>query len=241
MSWFGALHLFGWELSDDPLATLLHYVRGHMLDWVGRPGGELCWKRMTHRGVQWLDRIEFPKSERRYIFSPRFEIHFNRAFEQTLRGCAEQPRGEPTWINEPYIRSMLELHRMGYAHSFEAWSEGELVGGAFGVQLGSVMTCDSMFHTVSNASKAAYGRTLVHLRERGFAFLDTNGVVSHRVKYGEEWIPQWRFEHEIEQCLRSWPRLTDDHPTPNGLPWEVRAALPLLRVGRAVGRRLGVA
>ncbi|MDB5320144.1 MAG: aat [Phycisphaerales bacterium] len=229
----------GASVSDDPLATLVHYVCGDMLDWAGPAGGELCWKRASHRGVQWLDKIAFPKREQRYIFSPRFEIRFDTAFEETLRGCAEQVRREPTWITEPYIRAMVGLYGMGYAHSFEAWSEGRLVGGAFGVQLGSIMTCDSMFHRVSNASKAAYGQTLVRLRERGFRLLDTNGVVSHRVKYGEEWMAQWRFEELVGECLREWPGLADSRVAPQGLPWEVRAALPVLRVGRAVGRRLG--
>ncbi len=96
-----------------------------------------------------------------------------------------------------------------------------------------------MFHQVSNASKAAYGQTLVHLRERGFKFLDTNGVAKHRVQYGEEWMPQWRFEDLVEEHLREWPTLTDDGPAARGLPWEVRAAWPMLRVGRALGRRLG--
>jgi len=66
--------------------------------------------------------------------------------------------------------------------------------------------------------------------------LDTNGVVSHRVKYGEEWMAQWRFEELVGECLREWPRLTDGgRVTVRGLPWEVRAALPVLRVGRRLG------
>src|SRR5258706_6192747 len=192
MRLIGPWQLLSSRVTDDPVATLLHYVCGDMLDWAGPVGGALCWKRLTHRGVQWLDKVKFPRGQRRYIFSPRFEIRFDRAFEETVRGCARQPRGEQTWISEEYVREMVGMHRMGYAHSFEAWSDGRLVGGAFGVQLGSIMTCDSMFHQVSNASKAAYGQTLVHLRERGFKFLDTNGVAKHRVQYGEEWMPQWR-------------------------------------------------
>lgn len=71
---------------------------------------------------------------------------------------------------------------MGFAHSYEAWHEGKLAGGGFGVQLGALICCDSMFHRVSNASKAAYGQTLFHLQKRGFKIVDTNGVANYQVK-----------------------------------------------------------
>jgi len=132
---------------------------------------------------------------------------------------------------------MVALHKLGFAHSFEAWNEGKLVGGAFGVQLGSMISCDSMFHRMSNASKAAYGQTLVHLQKRGFKVVDTNGVANHQVNYGEEWIPQWRYERLILECLRESPSLTDGRPNPP-LPWEVRALIPALRPARKVLNRL---
>jgi leucyl/phenylalanyl-tRNA--protein transferase len=231
-------NLMSTRVTDDPIATLWHYLCGHMLDWAEAPGGLLAWRRSTHRGVQWLDNIQFPRHQKRYIFSPDFEIRHDTAFEQTIRGCANQPRKDPTWISEEYILAMIDLFEMGYAHSFEAWQNGHLVGGMFGVQLGSMMSCDSMFHTVSNASKACYGQMLVHLRQRGFRLVDTNGVAKHQVKYGEEWIPQWWFEKLIFECLEESPTLDDDAPPPPPLPRKLRALLPFLRLRRGLARRV---
>ena len=228
------------RVSSDPVAVLWHYVAGRMVDWVNGKDGPVCWKAGSHRGVQWLDKVEFPRKQKRYIFSPLFEVRYDTAFEEVIRGCADLAREGKTWISEDYVRGMIELNRMGFAHSYEAWSEGKLVGGGFGMQLGSMLTCDSMFHRMSNASKAAYGQMLVRARERGFKLVDTNGVANHLVNYGEEWVPQWKFEGVMYDCLsaRPAPSLVEGRAYPE-LPWEIKAMLPMLRVGRKVGRRLG--
>jgi hypothetical protein len=105
-----------------------------------------------------------------------------------------------------------------------------------------MLTCDSMFHRVSNASKAAYGQMLVRARDRGFKLVDTNGVANHMVNYGEEWVPQWKFEGTMYECLAASPApaLVDGRAYPK-LPWQIRTMLPALRIGRKVGRRLGLA
>jgi leucyl/phenylalanyl-tRNA--protein transferase len=188
--------------------------------------------------VQWLDKVTFPKNQRRYIFSPRFDVRFDTDFGRTIRACATRPNGEPTWINDGYIRAMTRLFEMGYAHSFEAWENGEMVGGAFGVQLGSMMTCDSMFHTVSNSSKAVWGQLLIHLRNRGYRLVDTNGVATHQVQYGEEWVREWRFTQLIAECVRGpWPTLTDSRRYATRLPWAIRTGLPVMRLWRKIDKR----
>jgi leucyl/phenylalanyl-tRNA--protein transferase len=225
------------RVSDDPVSILWHYICGHMVNWVNGQSGPVGWNSGTHRGVQYLDKVEFPRKQKRYIFAPQFEIRYNTAFEEVARGCADLSREGITWVSDELIRGLIALNKMGFAHSFEAWQDGKLVGGGFGVQLGSMISCDSMFHRVSNASKAAYGQTLVHLQKRGFKIVDTNGVASHQVNYGEQWLARWQFERETFACLRDKPSLTDDRPYPT-LPWEVRALLPTLRPARIVLRRL---
>jgi leucyl/phenylalanyl-tRNA--protein transferase len=225
------------RVSDDPVSILWHYICGHMVNWVNGESGPVGWTTGSYRGVQYLDKVEFPRKQKRYIFSPLFEIRYNTAFEEVVRGCADPSREGKTWVSEELIRGLIALHRMGFAHSYEAWQEGKLAGGGFGVQLGSMISCDSMFHRVSNASKAAYGQTLVHLQKRGFKMVDTNGVASHQVNYGEEWLPRWRFERQTFECLKERPSLTDDRACP-ALPWEVRALLPTLRPARHLLRRL---
>jgi len=199
--------------------------------------GKSRWNAGSHRGVQFLDKVEFPRKQKRYIFSPLFEIRHDTAFEETIRGCASAPRDIKCWISPELERGLIELHRMGFAHSYEAWHEGKLVGGAFGIQLGSMISCDSMYHLMSNASKAAYGQTLVHLQKRGFKVVDTNGVAEHQVNYGEEWIARWRFEHLIVDCLKDTPSFTDQRPCPK-LPWEIKTLIPSLRPVRSIWRRM---
>jgi leucyl/phenylalanyl-tRNA--protein transferase len=226
-------------VGEDPVAFLFHYLRGQMVNWKDGNNGPVHWVAGSHRGLQFLDKVEFPRKQKRYIFSPQFEIRYDTAFEEVMKGCADRSRDveNKTWISGEYLRGMVALHKLGFAHSWEAWHDGKLVGGAFGVQLGSMISCDSMFHRMSNASKAAYGQTLVHLQKRGFKIVDTNGVAAHQVNYGEEWVPHWRFEQLILECLRESPSLTDDRPCPP-LPWEVRALIPALRPARVLVKRL---
>jgi leucyl/phenylalanyl-tRNA--protein transferase len=224
-------------VTADPVAALWHYLNGRMCDWHNGNDGPVVWRSGSHRGVQWLEKVEFPRKQKRYIFSPLFDIRYDTAFEEVMRGCADITREGKTWISEEFIRAMIALNKMGFAHSWEAWSEGKLAGGCFGVQLGSIITCDSMFHTVSNASKAAYGQTLVRLRERGFRFVDTNGVAAHKVNYGEEWMQQWQYEKCVKEYIRESPSLTDERPYPK-FPWEVRVLLPVARIARRIKRKL---
>jgi leucyl/phenylalanyl-tRNA--protein transferase len=225
------------RVSEDPVSILWHYICGHMVNWVNGESGPVGWTTGNYRGVQYLDKVEFPRKQKRYIFSPLFEIRYNTAFEEVVRGCADPSREGKTWVSEELIRGLIALHKMGFAHSYEAWQDGKLAGGGFGVQLGSMISCDSMFHRVSNASKAAYGQTLVHLQKRGFKIVDTNGVASHQVNYGEEWLPRWQFEHLVYQCLADSPSLIDSRPCPK-LPSEIRAMLPPLRAARWIVQRL---
>jgi hypothetical protein len=131
----------------------------------------------------------------------------------------------------------MNLHRLGHAHSFEAWEEGKLAGGALGIQIGGYITCESMFHRVSNASKAVWGRTLGYLRERGFEWIDTNCVARHQVQYGEEWAPQWKFEEMLREALGRRVAFTDEAACPE-LPWPIRMSLPVMRAGKGLVRRI---
>src|SRR5260221_6953047 len=177
------------RVSDDPVSILWHYLCGHMVNWLNGVSGPVDWTDGSHRGVQYLDKVQFPRKQKRYIFSPQFEIRYNTAFEEVVRGCADPSREGKTWVSEELIRGLIALNKMGFAHSYEAWHDGKLAGGGFGVQLGSMISCDSMFHRVSNASKSAYGQTLLHLQKPGFKLADTNGAADHPVNYREEAPP----------------------------------------------------
>jgi leucyl/phenylalanyl-tRNA--protein transferase len=231
------LHMLSRHAAGDPIAILWHQICGRMCNWTAPTGGYVRWHAESHRGVQWLHKVQFPRKQKRYIFSPQFEIRYDTEFEEVVKACSDRGSDDRSWVTPDVVRGLVELHKMGFAHSFEAWHEGKLVGGAFGTQLGSMITCDSMFHRMSNASKAAYGQALVHLQNRGFKIVDTNGVANHQVNYGEEWMPRWQFERLIYECLDETPSIRDDRPCPT-LPWKIRALLPILKTARLVARRL---
>jgi len=218
------------RLSDNPDHTLWHYANGRMPDWVNGSDGEVAWIKREHRGVQWLDKIHLPtKSQhRKYILEPKFTIKFDTAFDQVVRACADLKREGKTWIRDELSRAYTALHRMGFAHSFEAWDGDRLVAGAFGLQMGAVMSIDSVFHHVSNAGIAVYGQTLLRLKDRGFKLIDVNYVSGPFARFGEEWVPQWKFEELMAQMRRESPSVSDDRPAP-ALPAAVAGMLPITR------------
>lgn len=227
-------------VGSDPMHILWHYANGRMPDFVNRQDGQVGWVSWSHRGVQPLDDIQFPDSQKRYIFSKKFELRFNTAFEEVIRSCADVSRFGKTWITPKLIEGLIRLNAMGYAHSFEAWTTGEkpeLAGGVWGVQIGSFISASSMFHRVPNATKAAYGRALLHLKERGFTLVDTGMVPEHMVNYGSRYVPSWEFEEKLRRLINE-PRTIADGMNPPMLPAKLRWGLSMARVGRAVKRRL---
>ena len=219
---------------------LWHYANGRMPDFVNKSDGPVGWVRWSHRGVQPLDAIAFPESQKRYIFSKKFQLRINTAFEQVLHACADPTRFGKTWITPELIAGLLQLHKTGHAHSFEAWTttdRPELAGGLWGVQIGSFITASSMFHHQPNATKAAYGQTLLHLKSRGFTMVDTGMVPDHMLNYGSQYIPSWQFEEQLRALINE-PRTVVDATSPPMLPMRLRCSLPLARLARAVKNRL---
>lgn len=227
-------------VRPNPWHILWNYASGRMPDFLNKQDGPVGWVRWSHRGIQPLDDIRFPESQRRYVFSKKFDLRFNTAFEEVVRACADPSRFGKTWMTPELIEGLVRLNRMGFAHSFEAWTTGdrpELAGGVWGVQIGSFITASSMFHRVPNATKAAYGRALLHLRERGFTMVDTGVVPEHLVNYGSRYVPSWQFDEMLRPLLNQ-PRTILDGLAPPLLPGRLRWALPLARAGRAVVRRV---
>ena len=234
-------------LSDkvlaSPMNVLWHFATGHLPDFLNKRDGEVGWVRWSHRGVQYLDKFAVPRKQKPYVYSSRFELRFNAAFEEVVRACADPRRpgiakraGE-TWMTPELIEALLTLRQMGFAHSFEAWQDGKLAGGIWGVQIGGLVTMSSMFARVSNASKFAMARTMMRLRERGFSMVDMGMVPDHLVHFGAEWVPRWKYESVLPALIRQRLSVDDTCPCPQ-LPWVIRLGEPALRVARNARRRL---
>jgi leucyl/phenylalanyl-tRNA--protein transferase len=227
----------------DPLDILWHYAIGYMPDFVNGKSGEVGWVRWPHRGVQLLDKFKIPRKQKPYVLSPEFQLRFNQSFEEVVRECADVQRHAikdgvgQTWLTPELIAGFVKLHQMGYAHSYEAWMDGKLAGGTFGIQLGGLVTMISLFHRVSNASKAAAGQAMSHLRDRGFKLIDIGMVPDHQVDFGSEWLPRWKYESMLPDLIHQKLSIDDAHPV-QPVPISIRMRLPMIKVYRAMRRRL---
>lgn len=169
----------GGDLSVPRL--LLAYSTG-VFPWTVNP---ITWWSPDPRGVFELENFHVSRSLRYELKRGRIQITFDRDFPAVIRGCAQAPRdGDSTWISEEFISAYIKLHEAGHAHSVEAWTEGELVGGLYGVSVGGLFAGESMFHRVSNASKVCVARLVERLNERGFKLFDTQMVTSATEQLG---------------------------------------------------------
>jgi leucyl/phenylalanyl-tRNA--protein transferase len=132
---------------------------------------------------------------------PMFEIRINENFVGVMRGCMSNRTGG-TWINEKIIAAYEQLHEMGYAHSVEAWKNGELVGGLYGVSLGAAFFGESMFHRHRDASKVALVHLVKRLREREYELLDTQATTAHLHRFGAIEIPARQYLVKLQAALQ---------------------------------------
>jgi leucyl/phenylalanyl-tRNA--protein transferase len=166
--------------------------------------GEIRWYSPDPRGIIPLESFRVPSRLGRVIRAGAFQIELNRAFDTVIRACAETDRrdGDPgTWIDREIIDSYVELHRLGFAHSVEAWQDGRLVGGLYGVALGGAFFGESMFHSKTNASKVALAALVEHLRTRGFRLLDIQWVTPHLEQFGAVEIPRQTYLDLLEEAI----------------------------------------
>jgi leucyl/phenylalanyl-tRNA---protein transferase len=156
-----------------------------------RRGERLYWLDPEQRGILPLDGFHLPRRLRRTVLSDAFEVVADRDFPGVIAGCAAAvPGREDTWINAEIERLFGDLHRLGHAHSVEAWQDGRLVGGLYGVVLGGVFFGESMFSRATDASKVALVHLVARLRLGRFRLLDTQFVTSHLAQFGAVEIPR---------------------------------------------------
>lgn len=164
--------------------------------------GTLYWYSPDPRAIIPLDTYRSSKSLRPTINQNTFEIHIDRDFTGVMRQCAA-PRSQEdgTWISENIIESYTELHHMGLAHSVEAYQQDQLVGGLYGVSIGGAFFGESMFHTVSNASKVAFHALIMRLRERNFRLLDSQFMNDNVRRFGAIEIPKLEYMGRLRKAI----------------------------------------
>ncbi|GAA5481002.1 leucyl/phenylalanyl-tRNA--protein transferase [Haloferula sargassicola] len=150
--------------------------------------GEILWFSPLMRGVIPLDdAFHIPHGLRRRLKKQPFEIRFDTAFSEVMKGCAQR---EETWIDETIVSSYRQLHDRGHAHSVECWDDEGLQGGLYGVSLGRAFFGESMFSRKTDASKIALVHLVGRLREDGFILLDTQWMTPHLRTFGGREIPR---------------------------------------------------
>ncbi len=169
-----------------PADLLLHAYRNAVFP-MALEGGEIAWFSPDPRAIVPLDTFHVPHGLRRTLKKAVFEIRINTAFEEVMRSCAAR---DETWINDEILQSYVHLHDLGYAHSVEAWVDGRLAGGLYGVALGGAFFGESMFHRVTDASKVALCALVERLISRGFTLLDTQWLTPHLQTFGALEIPR---------------------------------------------------
>ncbi len=171
---------YGGDLS--PSRLMLGYRNG-IFPWYSA-GDPILWWSPNPRLILDLADFKLHRSLRKKI--PQFDIRFDTDFSQVIRECAKAPRGQQkgTWIVPEMIEAYEVLHALGHAHSVEAYQDGFLVGGLYGVSVGKVFCGESMFARVSDASKSAFAVLIEKLTQWGYEFIDCQVPTQHLKSLG---------------------------------------------------------
>ncbi len=161
--------------------------------------GTISWFSPDPRCIIPLDAFHSPRTVRQLVRRAVFEIRINTAFEDVIAACAD--RDEGTWISAEIRRVYTALHGQGAAHSVECWQGQVLAGGLYGVALGGAFFGESMFTSVSGASKVALVALVDRLRTRGFALLDTQWQTAHLARFGALEIPRATYLRRLRTAL----------------------------------------
>ena len=160
--------------------------------------GEIRWFSPNPRTILPLDEFHVPHGLKRERRVQSIEIRINTRFAEVVRACAAR---EDTWINDEIIASYTRLHELGHAHSVEAWSANELVGGLYGVAIGGAFFGESMFHRTTGASKIALWALVERLRAQRFTLLDTQWLTPHLEQFGAKEISRQLYLHLLNAAV----------------------------------------
>jgi leucyl/phenylalanyl-tRNA--protein transferase len=205
----------GGDLSVERL--LAGYRRG-IFPWYS--GHEpILWWSPDPRMVLYCAELKVSRSLAKNLRNKGYAVRVDSAFREVLAGCSGARRdGGGTWLGEDMRKAYFALHRAGYAHSFETWRKGELVGGLYGVALGRMFYGESMFSRATDASKVALVALVEELRARGFPLVDCQVKTPLLASLGAREIPRRSFLREIaalvnyEEATGKWSRTTANVP-----------------------------
>ena len=191
-------------MNITPELLLSAYMQGIFPMAESANSDDVFWVDPDERGILPLDQFHVPKKLAKKIRTEPFKVKINTAFRDVMLKCAEPTDNvdrKNTWINKTILTRYNELHEMGYAHSVECWQNDELVGGLYGVSLNGAFYGESMFHTITDASKIALVYLVARLKIGGYSLLDTQFVTDHLSQFGAIEIPRKEYRARLKEAL----------------------------------------
>lgn len=197
---YNGLLAFGGDLS--PQRLIIAYANG-IFPWYDENEPILWWS-LDPRLVIKPGEMKISKSLRRTIKSEKFECRIDSNFREVMLHCASVDRKDQdgTWIVDDMIEAYCLLHELGLAHSFETYYQGELVGGLYGVSLGTLFCGESMFHTMADASKVAFHHLHKFLTDNNFDLIDCQQTTTHLVSLGAYEVPRQEYLDMIKPMVK---------------------------------------
>ena len=192
---------YGGDLA--PSRIIRAYANG-IFPWYNEDDPILWWS-PNPRLILELDEFKVSKSLKKTINKNIFEIKFDENFKQTMLECKKINRinQNSTWILDEVVEAYYEIHKMGFAHSFEAYFNGELVGGGYGINIGNIFCGESMFSKKTDASKVALYYLVQRLKEKGFSLIDCQIPSSHLKSLGAKTISREKFLNLINISVQN--------------------------------------
>ncbi|NDV19764.1 leucyl/phenylalanyl-tRNA--protein transferase [Pseudodesulfovibrio sp. JC047] len=189
----------GGDLSPQRLVNA--YANG-IFPWYGDDSPILWWS-TNPRLVLFPKELHVSRSLRRVLNKKTFTFTMDTQFSSVIRQCAccPRPEQEGSWIVEDMVDAYVTLHELGFAHSVEAWQGETLVGGLYGVALGSVFYGESMFYHVPDASKAAFAVLVAQLERWGFNLIDCQQTTHHLLRFGAREVQRYEFLQKVREGL----------------------------------------
>jgi leucyl/phenylalanyl-tRNA--protein transferase len=195
--------------GDLTRERLLSAYRKGIFPWYSE-GEPLLWWSPDPRLVLYPKELKISHSLKKTIRRQKFSLTIDTAFMAVIKACArvhlKDQKG--TWITDDMIHAYCDLHKAGYAHSVEAWYDGDLAGGLYGISLGRCFYGESMFTRVSDASKVAFVKLVEVLIDQSCHIIDCQVKTDHLIRFGAREIPRKRFLQQLEKSLK--------HPTIRG-------------------------
>ncbi|MEO1243071.1 MAG: leucyl/phenylalanyl-tRNA--protein transferase [Pseudomonadota bacterium] len=187
-------------ISTDEL--LKAYTLGYFPMARSQDDAQVVWVLPDERGVISLKDARAPRRLKRFLKTEPFDIRINTAFSSVITACAQKTAARPdTWINDAIIEAYTELHFQRRAHSVECWRDGALVGGLYGVALGSAFCGESMFSRETGASKVAMLHLIARLKIGGFQFIDAQFHNDHLTQFGLVAVPDAEYQKMLAEAL----------------------------------------